>query len=75
MKDFIVLVALGLIFAVPIWVYYTEQWLSNSANAVPVDWYYYVMPTALLASITILLVIVQTIKTANTNPTRYLKQD
>jgi hypothetical protein len=52
-----------------------QEWLGKFANAVPVGWYYYMKPTAVVASITIVLVIAQTIKTASANSTRYLKQD
>lgn len=74
-KDFLKLVCIAIIIAVPIAWYFTEQWLNNFAFKVDVDWKLFLVAGMLTVSTAVLTISIQSIKAALANPVKSLKSE
>ena len=74
-KDFVRLVALATIIAMPIVYLGANRWLSNYAFHIGLEWYILVAPPLLLLVIALTMIGVQSVKTALANPVESLKTE
>lgn len=74
-KEFVLLVTVSCIIAVPIAWYYLGQWLSNYDYRVEVSWVVFIVAAVLALVITLLTVGFQAIKAATANPVNSLRNE
>lgn len=74
-KDFVKLVAVATIIAVPLVYWGASQWLRNYAFHIRLGWFIFVGPPFLLLVISLVTIGVQSLKTALTNPVNSLKSE
>lgn len=74
-KDFVRLVAVATLIAVPLVYWGASQWLRNYAFHIPLGWFIFVGPPFLLLVISLAMIGVQSLKTALTNPVNSLKSE
>lgn len=72
-KDFLKLVVIAVIIAIPVAMYFTSQWLQTFAYHTNLEWWVFVVASLLALLIAILTVSVQAIKAAVQNPVNSLR--
>jgi len=74
-KDFVKLVAIASVIAIPLVYWGANQWLRNYAFHIRLEWFIFVGPPLLLLSISLAMIGVQSVKTALANPVDSLKTE
>ncbi|TRX51404.1 FtsX-like permease family protein [Fulvivirga sp. M361] len=74
-KDFLKLIMIAGLLAIPAAYYLVLLWLDNYASKIELEWWLFVMPLALILVIAIITIIGQTIKTAIQNPVGSLRHE
>ncbi len=74
-KDFVLLVILACLIAVPVSYYFLQQWLSNFTYRADMTWWIFAAAATGALLITILTVSFQSIKVALTNPAKSLRTE
>ena len=74
-KEFMILVAIALLIASPVAWYFMDQWLTNFAYSINIQWWMFVVAGALAILIAFLTVSYQSIKAALQNPVTAIKQE
>ena len=74
-RDFIRLILLANLVALPVIYYYAKSWLNNFTFHIHIGWTMFVLPTVLLLIVSFFATSSQTIKTAFVNPSRTLKYE
>jgi len=74
-KDFMVLVLISCVIAVPIASHFMGQWLQKYEYSVEISWWVFAIAILGALSITILTVSFQAIKAANVNPVKSLRAE
>lgn len=71
--DFMKLVAISIVIAVPISFYLINNWLLNYANRISLQWWFFVLPALLMIIFATIVINLQILKTARTNPSLILR--
>lgn len=74
-KDFVKLIAMAAILAMPLTWIIMNKWLASYAYHVTITWWLLVMPVLAILMIAVLVISYQTIKVAVTNPVKSLKSE
>lgn len=74
-KDYIRLIALSFILAVPIVWYMVNNWLSNFVHRIELSWWLFIIPGIGVLLITMLVIGSKMLKTARMNPVEKLKYE
>jgi putative ABC transport system permease protein len=74
-KDFIKLIAIASVLAVPLAWFIMNKWLNGYAYHISVSWWLLVAPVLAILLITLLVISYQTIKVAVTNPVKSLRSE
>ena len=74
-KDFVKLIAIAAILAVPVTWFIMNRWLNSYAYHIGITWWLLLMPVLAILLISILVISYQTIKVAITNPVKSLKSE
>lgn len=74
-KDFIKLVGLALLIAVPISWYVMNNWIETFAFHIAIQWWMFVIAGSILLIIALLTVSYQSLKVAKTNPSKTLRTE
>lgn len=74
-KDFVILVGIACLIAMPIAYYYLHGWLEKYQYRVSISWWVFVAAVAGAIVITLLTVSFQAIKAATTNPVKSLRNE
>lgn len=74
-KEFVVLVSVSLLIAIPVSYYFMHNWLLNYQYRSGLPWWIFVMTAAASLLITLLTVSFQSIKAAITNPVKSLRSE
>lgn len=74
-RDFLVLIVIALVIAVPIAWWAMNQWLENFAYRISITWWMFVLAGLLAVLIALITVSFHTIKAGLVNPTRVLKAE
>ncbi|MDP9080618.1 MAG: ABC transporter permease [Bacteroidota bacterium] len=74
-KDFVKLIALAAVLAIPITLLVMNKWLATYAYHISINWWLLVSPVFVILLISIFVISYQTIKVAVTNPVKSLKSE
>jgi putative ABC transport system permease protein len=74
-KDFVKLVAVASVIAIPLVYWGATQWLRNYAFHIRLEWFIFIGPPMLLLTISLVMIGVQSLKTALANPVDSLKTE
>ncbi len=74
-RDYLVLMLLAIIAAVPTAWWIMNGWLSNFANRIELVWWIFAAPALLVIAIALLTVSIHTLKAARVNPSRSLRYE
>ncbi|MEM9672288.1 MAG: ABC transporter permease [Bacteroidota bacterium] len=74
-KEFIRLVLISSIIALPLAYWVTQQWLENYAFRIDIHWWMFLIPLILVLAIALLTISFQTIKAALANPADSLRYE
>jgi len=74
-KEFLVLIGLAAVLAIPIAWYGAGQWLSGFAYRINMPWWIFIATLFAITLITVLLIVLQGLKTIRTNPTETLRSE
>jgi putative ABC transport system permease protein len=74
-KDFVVLILLAALFALPVAWYLTRKWLADFAYHIDLNWWMFVMAVGIALLISMVTVSFQAIKAALSNPVNSLKYE
>ncbi|RKQ49488.1 putative ABC transport system permease protein [Roseivirga pacifica] len=73
--NFLKLIGVSIIIAIPVAYFVLNQWLLGYANRISIGWVLFVVPAAVLLLIALLTIISQSIKAANGNPAKALRYE
>ena len=74
-KDFLWLIGIAFIIAVPVSYWAMHVWLQDFAYRIPISWFVFLMGGLLAIMIAILTISFQAIKAARANPVKSLKSE
>jgi putative ABC transport system permease protein len=74
-KEFIAVVLIAALVACPVAYYIMQGWLNNYAGRINITAEPFVWPIAILGAVTLLLIVLQTLKAAMANPMKNLKSE
>ena len=74
-KDFVMLVVISFVIAVPLSYYFMHSWLQNYSYRTPVSWFIFLAAGIGALVITLITVSFQAIKAALANPVRSLRTE
>jgi len=74
-KDFVKLVAIAALIAIPVTLVIMNKWLTSYAYHISINWWLLTSPVFVILLIAILVISYQTIKVATTNPVKSLKTE
>lgn len=74
-KDYIKLIVIAFVVAIPLANYFISDWLSHFAYRIEIQWWKFALPGLFVLLIALLSVIGQTMKAANTNPVDSLRNE
>ncbi|HEX6226965.1 MAG TPA: ABC transporter permease [Chryseolinea sp.] len=74
-KDFVLLVLISCIIAIPLSYYYLNEWLSQYEYRTVMSWWIFPLTVALALSITLLTVSLQAVRAALINPVKSLRSE
>ncbi|MES2107572.1 MAG: FtsX-like permease family protein [Bacteroidota bacterium] len=74
-KDFVKLVAIAAVVAIPVTLIIMNKWLTSYAYHISINWWLLTSPVFVILLIAILVISYQTIKVAVTNPVKSLKSE
>lgn len=75
LRTFIINVLIAAVIAIPIGYYLMADWLSQYSYRIPLSWWIFALSTAVCLSVSILSVLIQIWRAANTNPVKALYQN
>ena len=74
-KDFLMLVIIALILAVPVAWYVMSEWLKDFAYRVSIEWWIFIVAAVIAIIIAFLTISTQAIKAAVSNPVKSLRTE
>ena len=74
-KDYLKLLLIAMIVAIPLANYLITEWLDNFATKINVYWWLFIIPCVLVTAVAILSVGSQSIKAATIDPVKSLKYE
>jgi putative ABC transport system permease protein len=74
-KDFIKLITLAAVLAIPVTWLIMNKWLNSFAYHININWWLLLIPVFAILLIAVLVISYQTIKVAITNPVKSLKSE
>lgn len=74
-REYVQLIVVSFLIAVPVAYYAVNSWLSNFANHITLQWWLFAVPGLLVLAIALLVVLSKSIRTANANPVDKLKYE
>lgn len=74
-REFIILVAVAFVFALPVAWYFINQWLQQFPYRTALEWWMFVLPVVLIMATALITMSFRSIKAAITNPARSLRAE
>jgi putative ABC transport system permease protein len=74
-RDYVKLIALSFIFAVPVVNYFLTDWLQEFAYRIELSWWLYLIPGVVILLIALLTISGQSIKAASLNPADSIRDE
>ena len=73
--EYVRLIIVSFVIAVPVTYYLVDDWLSSFANHIPLQWWFFVLPGFFVLAIAMFIVVAKSIRTAHANPVDKLKYE
>ena len=74
-RDFVLLVLIASLIAIPLTWWAMHKWLENFAYQTPVSWWVFVLSILLMMAVALITLSIQTIRAANANPVDSLRTE
>jgi len=74
-KEYVQMISLSLALAIPVAYYGVTQWLENFQEKIPLQWWLFVLPGAMVLAIALIVITARSMKTAKTNPIDSLRYE
>ena len=74
-KEFIVLISIAFVIAIPVGYYYVYKWLENFAFRISIGWWMFALAGAFVMTIALITLSFQAIKAAIANPVKSLRTE
>ena len=74
-SDFIKLVCIAALIAVPVVYFTASKWLNNFAFHIQLGWFVFILAPALLITIAFITVSIQSVRAALANPVKALRSE
>jgi putative ABC transport system permease protein len=74
-KEFIVLISIAFVIAIPVGYYFIHKWLENFAYRINIGWWMFALAGALVITIALVTMSFQAIKAAIANPVKSLRTE
>jgi putative ABC transport system permease protein len=74
-KEYVRLIVLSFLLAVPVTYYLVNEWLSNFENHIELQWWFFVAPGLLVLCIAVVVVAMKSFRAASANPVDKLKYE
>jgi len=74
-KDYIKLIAISFVFAIPVANYFLKEWLQEFAYRIDLSWWVYLIPGIIILFIALITISGQSLKAANLNPVDSIKDE
>jgi len=74
-KEFIMLIAIAFLVAVPVGYYFVNRWLQNFAYRIDIEWWMFALAGILVVAIALITMSFQAIKAAVANPAKSLRTE
>jgi len=74
-KEFIVLISIAFVFAIPLGYYFIHKWLQDFAYRISISWWMFALAGALVIIIALVTISFQAIKAAIANPVKSLRTE
>jgi len=74
-KDFVRLVIIASVIAIPLVYLAADKWLSNYAFHINLTWFIFLIPVLILLSIALVTICLQTLRAALSNPVQSLRSE
>jgi len=74
-KDFLMLVAIAFVFAIPLAWWLMHSWLSDYAYRINISWWVFLIAGAIAIAIALMTISFQAIKAAIANPVKSLRTE
>jgi putative ABC transport system permease protein len=74
-KEFIVLISIAFVIAIPVGYYYIYKWIENFAYRINIGWWMFGIAGALVITIALVTISFQTLKAAVANPVKSLRTE
>ncbi|UGU15125.1 ABC transporter permease [Sinomicrobium kalidii] len=74
-RDFVILIIIALLVAVPLAYYFMQNWLQDFTYRISISWWVFLLAGGVSLAITLLTVSIQTIKAAIANPVKSLRTE
>ena len=74
-KDFLVMILISFTIAAPVAGYFMYDWLQNFTYRIGLSWWIFLLAGASVLLITLIIVLMQSIRTLNVNPLKHLQSE
>jgi ABC-type antimicrobial peptide transport system permease subunit len=74
-KEFIVLISIAFVFAIPVGYYFIHKWLQDFAYRISISWWMFALAGALVIIIALATMSFQAIRAAMANPVKSLRTE
>jgi len=74
-KDFVKLVCLASLIAIPVFYFIGDRWLRNYAFHIELNWFIFIIPPLLLLLISLITVGIESLKAALRNPVASIRSE
>ncbi|MEP5611309.1 MAG: ABC transporter permease [Cyclobacteriaceae bacterium] len=74
-KGYVMLILVAIALAIPLANYMIQEWLAEFAYQVSVKWYFYALPGILVLLLGLVIVLLQSVKSAQANPAEGLRSE
>lgn len=74
-KEYVLLILISFLLAVPTAYYIIDNWLSNFKNRVPLSWWMFALPGMLVLCIAVMVIVLKSMRTVQANPVDKLKYE
>jgi len=74
-RDYLALLGMAIVAAIPVAFWVMNNWLSGFANRISLSWWIFAVPSLLVVGVALLTVSIHTLRAARTNPATSLRYE
>jgi putative ABC transport system permease protein len=75
LKDFVKLLVLAVVIAIPVFYFSFKGWLNRYAFRIGIEWWFFIIPLIVIFAISTLVVVIHSIKVSESDPVRSLRYE